>query len=309
MLRPLCELKSEEQLTCFFREKDNNINNAIEVYANSLIDSIILTLNSLDHVLSIENERTSKTYVPILSVQSLRVVYTSVEILWHWGIKIGLGSATCFSLPDCTIASSMLISKKVIEFVLNRYTKVRNNVELLDTLCCVQRIVCNETFIGLMLPRNLERILLGFLFFASGNCNCSEMCKENEKMNGTAELVLEQLQRSHGIATMIITKLRAFAKSTTPNWLKSASFALFNNILQSSVNSNTVIGDGCSAGLEAVLNGYLEGMNCCLFILVKLSLYSPPLYNYCCRHARRSLCCCNAATGGETCYLSANYCK
>ena len=185
--------------------------------------------------------------VPVLSVQQLRVVYTSIEILWNWRIKPEVAHLGNFELPIQPLPNSILITAKAYKQSTDHHVIQPSLTELLRLTMVMKRVITNEIFSGLMLPRNLDRVLvtLFLLAFATNTLpSASISTGDIETVRASAQTEIDSL-KSSAFLPMVVTKLRSFTRG--PAWLRDASLRLFSDILQ---------GEG---GLEVVLSGYLEG--------------------------------------------------
>lgn len=207
---------------------------------------------------------------PLLSVQSLRVVYTVVELLWQWGMAPTLLALSPEYMPPVLqFPSSLLAQKRSIEWVSAQLTSapatVATIIKLTSTMAA---IISNDTFSGLMLQRNLDRLMFSYLVLSNSdkvnsfpNDEDAALCKEMSSSDITTEAVVSLRNLYEGpFASVVVSKLRSFTKG--PPWLRDASCAILTNILQG------------PRGVETVLSGYLDGTSvlCTLRILYSSDL-------------------------------------
>lgn len=213
-----------------------------------LVPSLSTNLDKLVTELGIEERRNPGK--PLLSVQSLRVVYTTVELLWQWGIASTLDTLCPeFSLPVPPFPSSMLVQKKTVDYVSTQISPATATLQgfhqLLSTMAAV---ISNDTFSGLMLQRNLDRVLFSYLLLSNPDKVHSFSNRNEEKtpINIAAHAAVSLQGLYEGpFAPVVVSKLRSFTKG--PAWLRDASCGILTKILQG------------PRGVETVLSGYLEG--------------------------------------------------
>jgi hypothetical protein len=161
-----------------------NMRNLCEgLYSNDLSDSpmnkpfvfsLVTGLERVIHCLQIykHQEKIEVNNNLLISIQHMRVVYTILELLWHWGLKQQLTALTCFSLPDeVSQPKSLLVNKEMLNFLLiTEKSKLIINCtndllfnDLLRIVKVIIDVVTEEMFIHQMLERNLSRLLLSLL--------------------------------------------------------------------------------------------------------------------------------------------------
>lgn len=191
---------------------------------------------------------------PLISVQHLRVVYTAVELVWEWGMRIGIRTLSKFDPPAAPLPNAILVSGKVLNYGADRLDASCDSQLLYRLARTMHRIVTNDTFSGLMLQRNLDRLLLAYMTLSQQHSHSIYALNTQLKggvsadpRNGVAQQAKTALQAltSGPFSSAVVTKLRSFTKG--PPWLRDASLSLLSSILQS------------PGGLEIVLSGYLEG--------------------------------------------------
>lgn len=189
------------------------------------------------------------TTTPLISVQNLRVVYSVVEILWFWALKGAVTRASGFELPTAPLPKAILVTAKVLNCGVNHAVDNIEEYRLLETVNTIRRVVINDAFSGLMLHRNLDRLLVTYMVLAREISTVSEtshVSNPRADVVNAATVALQDLSTGP-FASAVVTKLRSFTKG--PPWLRDAALSTLSGIL---------LGPG---GLEIVLSGYLEGKN------------------------------------------------
>jgi len=214
-----------------------------------LVPSLSTNLDKLVTELGIEERRSPGK--PLLSVQSLRVVYTAVELLWQWGIASTLDTlCPDFSLPVPPFPSSLLVQKKTMDYVSTQISPATATLQGFHKLISsMAAIISNDTFSGLMLQRNLDRVLFSYLLLSNPD-KVRALSSSNEG-NSPIDIATHAVVSLQGLyegpfAPVVVSKLRSFTKG--PAWLRDASCVILTNILQG------------PRGVETVLSGYLEGL-------------------------------------------------
>jgi hypothetical protein len=183
---------------------------------------------------------------PLISVQNLRVVYTSVEILWCWGLAASVRDHSKFELPPTTIPNAILVNQKVLSYGSGQLIRDIGAREMLRFANTIYWVVTVEGFSGLMLQRNLDRLLLTYMTLSSAAFVSDPGTETSVDASVAQEATTALNQLVCGpFASAVVTKLRGFTKG--PAWLRDASLRILSSIL-------TGLG-----GLEIVLSGYLEG--------------------------------------------------
>lgn len=213
--------------------------------SNVLIPGISRVLDAMMAVLVVEESQNPGK--PLLSVQNLRVVYTAIELTWQWGVLPTISKLSGFVPPVPPYPNSLLVQKRTIDFVQPDPTASAGTLERL--ISTIANIVCNDTFSGLMLQRNLDRILLTYLVLSNPEKVRVLISGEPDEVAAVhiASRAASSLQRLYtgAFASMVVSKLRSFTKG--PVWLRDASCEILSGILQG------------QRGVETVLSGYLEG--------------------------------------------------
>lgn len=252
-LVPFFEESSSEVLIKVLQQKATECvpTTSIQQYISGvLLPYIVQALNKI--VLLLEDGEHSVPGVPLLSVQNLRLLYTTIELLWICGISNKVQQQAKFTLPLTGHPNSLLIPKKIMDNLAVLSPEDCSFPELYSRIECIRAAVCNETLSGLMLQRNLDRILLTYYTLSNPEVGTLMQGGTDVAAGGTDTLSLSDASSNRlsdliegPFAAMIVTKLRGFTKG--PPWLRDAALVSLTHILQS---------DG---GLEVVLSGYLEG--------------------------------------------------
>lgn len=226
---------------------DSIVGSMNEYISDVMVPRIVQSLDKMMFLLAEDGNNAAG--VPLLSVQNLRLVYTAIEVLWQSSICATVHKQADFVLPTSAYPSSLLIPKKTMDCLAEASTGCAVS-EVYAQIECMRKVVCDDTFSGLMLQRNLDRILLTYYTLALPQPDGS---LHAHSAMATAEL---QSLAEGPFASMIVTKLRGFTRG--PAWLRDASLSTLTSILQ---------GKG---GLETVLSGYLEGTHHYVLFAVKV---------------------------------------
>ena len=227
--------------------------------------------NVIDIVVALADERgTSKlndnlsTFNPNLipkapptavSINHLRVIYTSVELLWVTGVQSFLVTVLedNFDWGEAPHPKSLLVSREKLASL----AKAKPSLHQMFSYCqCINKLISNFIFSANMLPRNLHRILVAFLALA--NCDNkalgfnkiddSSTTDESQTLTTVrkgAKRLLTEICFSTENKSLVISELRIASKG--PKWLRAAASELFSQIVLS------------ENGLDAALRAYLEG--------------------------------------------------
>lgn len=222
-----------------------------------LVPNLLSTLDKL--VLELGAEETRNPGKPLLSVQSLRVVYTSVELLWQWGMASTLQAIVPEYTPSVlSFPNALLVPKRTIDYVNTQLAASVVSVQSFHRLASsITAVICNDLFSGLMLQRNLDRVLYSFLVLSNSdkihafpNDNITGASATGTEMGTLADIsshaaVSLRYLYEGPFASVVVSKLRSFTKG--PAWLRDASCTILTRILQG------------QRGVETVLSGYLDG--------------------------------------------------
>ena len=201
----------------------------------------------------------------VLSINHLRVVYSSIEILWILGIKVVIAQTigSTFDWNEAIYPKSLLISKEAVSH-LGRFITAESEPEtVFQCIQCIYSIISNSLFSANMLPRNLKRVLVALLVLSrpvdqTSNVDVArnklldiDICTNNSVESAQtilqkAERLLYEICLSSSIKSLVVSELRIAVKG--PHWMRSAASDLFTKILLSDL------------GFSAVLRAYLEGM-------------------------------------------------
>jgi hypothetical protein len=262
----------------------------------------------------------------LFSVTNLRVVYTAIEVVWRWSLQSILELVSGFSLPFTAQPSSILIKKPVLDFIGGSVQHSYVPSCVLATVNLLRELICNEHFSGIMIQRNMDRVLFGYFVLScdiEGNNHDATL-----QVRSQAEQELSALQMG-SYAGIVISKLRIFTGG--PVWLRTASCNVLTGVLMrratapSDSQGTAVRAMGSSVvaaeaqapapaqgeldGLQVVLGGYLEGNSyyfyCNLFLtFVCFScIISPHGVSFvlcACRYPGRPACLCPASPRRQT---------
>lgn len=204
-------------------------------------------------ILSVDNYVPSSANDSLLSIQQLRVVYSSVEVFWRCAMRpfTLLHSSYCLPCdqPNNPLPSSMLITREMIEGLPVDSTFVASPmVQQLTYYKCLQTFVTNDLFSGHMLLRNADRILMSLFTLKYVASQPESSLSESNRMSIFREVQEIETQLPFifdGRFTHIfVNKLRVFAKA--PLWMREMASDMMRRMLLS------------PGGLHATLNAYLE---------------------------------------------------
>lgn len=242
-LTPFLDVRADSDITAALSKWSG-----IEGHEAHAVDTAVQYLCSQLNELSGAIAGLESSTTPLISVQNLRVVYSVVEILWFWVLKGALARAGGFELPASPLPKAILVSTKVLGYGVNHIADSIADRRLFETANTIHRIVANDAFSGLMLQRNLDRLLLTYMILARKPPSPSNeppvASSAEDEVASAATTALRELS-SGPFASAVVTKLRSFTKG--PAWLRDAALSALSGIL---------LGPG---GLEIVLSGYLEG--------------------------------------------------
>jgi hypothetical protein len=213
------------------------------------ITEIVTRLEKIVQTLQIyrleeELKKEGTTSPMLISIQNMRVIYTFLELLWHWGMKKHiLTLSENLNLPDdLSQPKSLLVNKDLMEFLtLTDKSKGKISIPLdieifNDLLRCTKvlnDIVTDEMFAHQMLERNINRILLSLI-----------VLKRDRPNEETVVNLLNSLKESN-FRHIIISRMRVFVSATS--WLRNDVSQILADVIQS------------EKGVESVIRAYLEG--------------------------------------------------
>jgi hypothetical protein len=195
----------------------------------------------------------------VLSINHLRIVYTTIELIWVSGIQpfmeVKLGGS--FDWCEAPHPKSLLISKETL-VSLPRLEGIESNSSNILRYCeCIYSLISNTLFSANMLPRNLKRVLMAMLIlskspistFPGKIMNLSETALLIPTSDDTVALqLMTDICLNSSYKSLVVSELRIATKG--PQWMRSAAGEWFTKILLSDL------------GFEAVLKAYLEGISC-----------------------------------------------
>jgi hypothetical protein len=192
----------------------------------------------------------------LLSINHLRVIYTSIELLWVCGILPYLKTKVdeTFDFGDALHPKSVLLTKDTLTSLSN-FEIIPNTCQILCYTRCMYNLLSNPVFSINMLPRNLRRVLVSLLVLSKEEKNPSQV----SSIQSTAILLLEEICFRSSNKSFVISELRVAA--TGPPWMRLRASDLFSHIILS------------KGGIEAVLQAYLEGGYKCMYIYICIYVY------------------------------------
>ena len=270
ILKCIVEL-SETNFECFKRKIIDEYGVSFsEGCTKFLKENITLRLNSLVEILNFqvekkcftirEIEKAGKSDAPpapeyLLSINHLRAIYTSLEIIWHWGILP-------FTGPVATI-DNQLEHPSSLFLKLNFLCKVRNELVDSNDLSTIYLYIntmsniCKCTlFNSLMLDRVLPRILISCMVLQHechqpcNNINNYKHIKLDEDITNcikkSTRKILYDFVNGHFNEKVLVIYCLKYA-SNGPPWMQTLSTRIMTHILLS------------DDGLEAVIRGSAQG--------------------------------------------------
>jgi hypothetical protein len=203
---------------------ENLISDTIRLIIYPRINAIVAMCCDVDGVASAREL--------LLSIQQLRVIYTSAEILWRWGIASFIGQMSTFALREQTTPKSILVNESWFEKFAELFSIRREEGVVIQYINCFVDIMLNDTFV-VMRQRNIDRVLL-----------CAFVL-QNGRNSVQSRDWLENV-RSKSMDGLLLSRLPHFL-SGSPS-LKDSASRLLTSILIS------------DHGLFSLLREYLEGM-------------------------------------------------
>lgn len=190
-----------------------------------------------------------------VSINHLRIIYTSVELLWVTGVQSFLVSVLedNFDWGEAPHPKSLLISRDKLVSLAKAAPSLQ---QMFSYSLCISKLISNFIFSSNMLPRNLHRMLVAFLALA--NCDSKALGfsrVDNRTITGVSKTLISIRERAKQLLaevcfstenkSLVISELRIASKG--PQWLRVAASELFSKMLLS------------ENGLDAALRAYLEG--------------------------------------------------
>lgn len=193
----------------------------------------------------------------VLSINHLRIVYTTIEIIWVSGIQpfveVELGET--FDWCEAPHPKSLLISKENLKSISKVEGVELNSSNTLKYCQCINSFISSSLFSANMLPRNLKRLLTATLILSKSNrrqarAKILELSDDTLLEPSSDSVLALQLMTdiclNSSFKSLVVSELRIATKG--PRWMRSAAGEWFNRILLSDL------------GFEAVLKAYLEGI-------------------------------------------------
>lgn len=217
------------------------------------------------NVTVVPSKMSTKPVAPptVLSINHLRVVYTSIELLWILGIS-GVVAPTLgctFDWNEAIHPKSLLISKETVSHLCRLITAKIEPCSALQYTKCIYSIISNSLFSANMLPRNLKRVLVALLVLSRPVSTVNAVktvmlyvgvhrnnpVESASSTNKSAESLLHDICLNDINKSLVVSELRIAIKG--PLWMRTAASDLLSKILLSDM------------GLAAVIRAYLEGMS------------------------------------------------
>jgi hypothetical protein len=157
----------------------------------------------------------------LLSINHLRIVYTSIELLWICGVLPYLKTVLheSFDLGDTLHPKSVLLTKDTL-IALSNFDIIPSTSQILCYTRCMYELISNPVFSTNMLPRNLRRVLVSLLVLAKGEKTSFEEGSiqniEEGSIQNTAILLLEEICFNCSNKSFVISELRIAANG--PPW-------------------------------------------------------------------------------------------
>lgn len=214
------------------------------------------------NVAVVPSKMSTKPVAPptVLSINHLRVVYTSIELLWILGISgvVAPILGCTFDWNEAIHPKSLLISKETVSHLSRFITAKVEPCSALQYTQCIYSIISNSLFNANMLPRNLKRVLVALLVLSRPVERSSTVMlyvgvrsknplESAIATNESAGSLLHDICLSDVNKSMVVSELRIAIKG--PRWMRTAASDLLSKILLSDM------------GLAAVIRAYLEGMS------------------------------------------------
>lgn len=216
------------------------LQNVLQHQLNELLNRISF-LSDEEKSTSAQNQKGSQKSPPklLLSINHLRAVYTSLELLWFWGVKPCIQSHVSIEYSE-EFPKAMMLSKNVIESVATDLIEQPIIESILKYICTLSLVSQCPLFSSQMLKRYLPKILIA-LMTLSGRCQSISVS------HSIGERANEYLQNicSSEFEHVVVSCLRF--PNRGPPWMVQ---------MVSETMSRILIGKD---GLQCTLVGYLEG--------------------------------------------------
>lgn len=240
------------------------------VFLNQLIkneiNEVLEIMESLGRDAKTSNARVSPAYpkmvsnpvapTSVLSINHLRIVYTTIELIWVSGIQPFMEDQLGGSFDWCEAPhpKSLLISKENLASMPKMEGNESNSSNTFRYCQCIYSLINNSLFSSNMLPRNLKRILMAMLILSKSHeknnphksVDLSDIAVLASTSDNTlAFQLMTDICFNSSYKSLVVSELRIATKG--PQWMRSAAGEWFTRILLSDL------------GFEAVLKAYLEG--------------------------------------------------
>ena len=209
----------------------------------------------------ISNPRAPPT---VLSINHLRIVYTTIEVLWICGVKPLLGTILGgnFEWGEGPHPKSLLVTKESMAHLSKKCSAGFDLNQTMRYVRCIYSLVSNPLFLTNMLPRNLRRLLVALLLMTKYDEILTERRKRHmgpeeidlsyghtdrniDEIIVAARSLLDIICFQSDNKTFVVSELRVATRG--PSWMRTAASEIFSKI---------ILSDG---GFECVLRAYLEG--------------------------------------------------
>ena len=209
----------------------------------------------------ISNPRAPPT---VLSINHLRIVYTTIEVLWICGVKPLLGTILGgnFEWGEGPHPKSLLVTKESMAHLSKKCSAGFDLNQTMRYVRCIYSLVSNPLFLTNMLPRNLRRLLVALLLMTKYDEILTERRKRHmgpeeidlsyghtdrniDEIIVAARSLLDIICFQSDNKTFVVSELRLATRG--PSWMRTAASEIFSKI---------ILSDG---GFECVLRAYLEG--------------------------------------------------
>ena len=209
----------------------------------------------------ISNPRAPPT---VLSINHLRIVYTTIEVLWICGVKPLLGTILGgnFEWGEGPHPKSLLVTKESMTHLSKKCSAGFDLNQTMRYVRCIYSLVSNPLFLTNMLPRNLRRLLVALLLMTKYDEILTERRKRHmapeeidlsyghtdrniDEIIVAARSLLDIICFQSDNKTFVVSELRVATRG--PSWMRTAASEIFSKI---------ILSDG---GFECVLRAYLEG--------------------------------------------------
>ena len=200
----------------------------------------------------------------VLSINHLRIVYTTIEVLWICGVKPLLGTILGgnFEWGEGPHPKSLLVTKESMTHLSKKCSAGFDLNQTMRYVRCIYSLVSNPLFLTNMLPRNLRRLLVALLLMTKYDEILTERRKRHmgpeeidlsyghtdrniDEIIVAARSLLDIICFQSDNKTFVVSELRVATRG--PSWMRTAASEIFSKI---------ILSDG---GFECVLRAYLEG--------------------------------------------------